>query len=320
MCENLMRWVSLVLVSGLAGGTSADAIAPQRFYSDATGSNATSYSSDPNAAQPPDGQPAAQTMPYPGLRRNAFDLGTEVYYFHYEEPGLMEEEGVFYGVRVGCTGRGWIPASPQASSADGGTMFRAEGRFAFGQVDYDGGIIDLDTGAVTPCNMDDIDDWVFEGRLLLGADWLYGSALNTVYAGIGYRYLNDDSSFDPAGYERESNYLYVPIGYEFDSSHMTGWSFGFGAEFDVFIVGNQRSHLSDVDPAYSDVDNRQNSGYGCRASVRLQHKTEAVIFSVEPFIRYWNIDDSEVEYETFGTLIEPANETTEYGISVLLMF
>ena len=105
-------------------------------------------------------------------------------------------------------------------------MFRAEGRVAFGQVDYDGGIIDLETSEITPYSIDDIDDWVFEGRLLLGADWLYGSILNTLYAGIGYRYLNDDISFDPVGYERESNYLYIPIGYQFDNGSEMGWSFG----------------------------------------------------------------------------------------------
>ena len=47
----------------------------------------------------------------------------------------------------------------------------------------------------------------------------------------------------------------------------------------VFIVGMQRSHLSDIDPAYSDADNRQNSGYGYRASVRFQHKSKDVIFN-----------------------------------------
>jgi hypothetical protein len=199
-------------------------------------------------------------------------------------------------------------------------MFRAEGRVAFGQVDYDGGIIDLETSEITPYSIDDIDDWVFEGRLLLGADWLYGSILNTLFAGIGYRYLNDDISFDPIGYERESNYLYIPIGYQFDNGSEMGWSFGFGAEFDVFIVGNQRSYLSDVDPSYSDIDSRQDSGYGYRASVKLQHKSKRAIFAVEPFIRYWDIDDSEFSYESFGTVWEPANETTEYGISILWKF
>jgi len=38
---------------------------------------------------------------------------------------------------------------------------------------------------------------------------------------------------------------------------------------------------------------------------------------VEPFFRYWDIDESEVE---FGSVFEPANETTEYGIQLIWMF
>ncbi len=261
--------------------------------------------------QPPALSPALGTR----LQRVAMDIGLEVYSFKYEESGIMEEEGVFYGVRFGYTFRGWLPVSPKKSPSDGGAMFRAECRFAFGQVDYEG-----ETWGGSPLTIDNIDDFVFEGRLLLGGDMLRGDTLNTLYAGIGYRYLNDDTSFYPGGYERESNYLYVPLGYQFDSSHKVGWSFGFGAEFDIFIVGMQRSHLSDIDPAYSDADNRQNSGYGYRASVRFQHKSEDAIFTIEPFFRYWDIDDSEVEYFWWGSGVEPANETTEIGVQLFWMF
>ena len=281
------------------------------------------FIADPNAPARPV-RPAAPRLTRPqqspasilGLRRHAVDIGPEVYYFKYEEPGLMEDEGVFYGVRFGYTFREWTPSSPKESTSDGGAMFRAEGRLAFGQVDYDGQLSDG-----TPYTIDNIDDYVFEGRLLLGADMLRGDTFNTLYAGIGYRYLNDDPSFDPAGYERESNYLYVPLGYQFDSSRKAGWSFGFNAEFDFFIVGYQRSHLSDFSPAYDDVEDRQESGYGYRASVRFQHKSEDAIFVIEPFFRCWDIDDSEVTYDSLGGAgLEPANETTEVGIQLIWMF
>ena len=315
MCERLISWASCVLVLGLGVSTFAEVTMPERAYSDAAALGGASDSIESEEALP-----AARPLPYPALRRRQFDVGSEIYYYEYEEPGVMDQEGMFYGLRLGYTDRGWLSDAPHSSAADGGPMFRAEGRLAFGQVDYDGGIIDFGTGNVTPYSMDDIDDWVFEGRLLLGVDWLRRSALSTVYLGLGYRYLNDDASSDPAGYERESNYLYVPVGFQFDSSHTTGWSFGFGAEFDIFIAGDQRSHLSDVGPMYSDVDMHQDSGYGYRASVKLQHKSEDGVFVVEPFIRYWDIDDSDFEYASFGTVWEPANETTEYGLAILWMF
>jgi hypothetical protein len=296
------RYVSLVCVTVvlvLAGGAFAGGGTSAGFYKEGT---------------------AGPTSQYPALHQRQFDIGGEVYHYEYKEPGVMKEKGMFYGVNLGYTARDWVGTSDGIIRAEGGGMLRAEGRFAFGQVDYDGGIIDLNTFAVTPYSMEDIDDWVFEGRLLLGGDWLALGTLNTLYAGLGYRYLNDDSSPDPAGYERESNYLYLPVGYRFDSSQTVGWSFGFGAEFDIFLLGNQTSHLSDVDPTYPDVDNEQDSGYGYRASVRLQHKSEESTFVVEPFIRYWDIDDSEPEYVNLGTIWEPANETTEYGLSIIWMF
>ena len=310
MRERLIRLLSLILVLGFAGGLFGDTAMPRRLYSEGTAFNGISDLGDPNVSQP---------SQYPPLQRKQYDFGAEVYNYKYEEPGLMETEGVFYGFRLGFTDHTWVSDSPQSPPADGGLMFRADGRLAFGQVDYEGGIVDLNTGNVLPYRMDNIDDWLFEGRLVLGNDWLRQSALHTVYAGIGYRYLNDDSSFDPSGYERESNYLYIPVGYLFDGGHSAGWSLGFGAEFDLFLVGNQRSYLSDVSLAYSDVDNRQDSGYGYRACIKIQHKSKKGIFVIEPFIRYWDIDDSEFSVETFGTVYEPANETTEIGISILLM-
>ncbi|MFH1715738.1 MAG: hypothetical protein ABIF19_00170, partial [Planctomycetota bacterium] len=275
------------------------------------------FTAEPNEARavppvaPPWAGPQQPPASRPGLRRHAVDIGPEIYHFKYEEPAFpgfpgIKEEGTFYGLRFGYTSRDWVPASPKVSPSDGGGMFRAEGRFAFGQVDYDGA-----TQGGSPLTFDNQDDFAFEGRLLLGGDMLRGDTLNTLYAGIGYRYLYDDlGNGGPAGYERESNYLYVPLGYQFDSSHKVGWSFGFGAEFDVFIVGMQRSHV------YPVLENRQNSGYGYRASVRFQHKSQDAIITIEPFFRYWDIDDSEVEPGGY----EPANETTEFGIQLIWLF
>ena len=133
---------------------------------------------------------------------------------------------------------------------------------------------------------------------------------------IGYRYLNDDPSFDPAFYERESNYFYIPIGYEFDADQQAGWSWEGRIEFDLLFWGVQKSHFSDLDPMLSDIEKDQDGGYGYRASIKIQHKSKDVIFAIEPFFRYWDIDKSEI----VQGWIEPANETTEYGIQLIWMF
>jgi hypothetical protein len=248
------------------------------------------------------------------LRSITYYIGPELYSYKYEEPGLMEQKGIFYGVAFGATHRDWIPDSPGQAFSDDKTMVRAEGRFAFGEVDYDGSIVNLATGEETPYSYDGKEDYVFEGRLLLGPEWLSSDILSTLYGGIGYRYLNDDPASDPYGYERESNYYYIPIGFEIDTDLRTGWSLAGGIEYDYFLWGLQRSHVG------IEIENEQNDGYGYRASIKLQKKSKDMVFVIEPFFRYWDIDDSEVEIIWPYYFLEPENNTKEYGIQLIFIF
>ena len=240
------------------------------------------------------------------LHKESVYIGPEIYTYRYKEPSFMENEGIFYGMHFGCTSRDWV----SDSSSNGGSVFKAEGRFAFGRVDYDGALMDG-----TPYKINGINDLVLEGRLLLGADMLIRDILGTLYSGVGYRYLNNDTSFDPAGYERESNYLYIPLGGEIYTNLKADWYWGARIEFDYLAWGMQKSHLSDI--GLNDVHNRQNSGYGYRASVRFEHKSKDAVFAIEPFYRYWDIDKSEVKY---GSVFEPSNDTKEIGVQLFWMF
>ena len=244
-----------------------------------------------------------------GLRGQAWHVAPEVYYYKYKEPSVMEDTGVFYGVNVGFTSRYWVPASPEEAPWESKWMGRAEGRFAYGQVDYDGA-----TWGGTPLTINNIEQYVLEGRLLLGPDFPSETSMLTVFTGIAYRYFHDDTSFYVGGYERESNYLYLPLGLEMLAQLNEGWSWGASVEFDVFLWGLQKSRLSDAGGA--DVDNRQNNGYGARASAKLQKQGDKVDLIIEPFIRYWDIGQSEIE---MGVL-EPKNYTVEAGIQLVLVF
>lgn len=261
------------------------------------------------ATQPVPGSDTTTTHS-PALQRITWEIGAEVYSFKYVE-SVMEEEGAFYGLNFDCTWRNWVPERQAESLPDGGPMFGFEGRVAFGQVDYDGALSDG-----SPLVINNVNDAALETRALFGADWLRTEHMHTVYAGIGYRYLNDDLSVDPAGYDRESNYVYLPLGYRFDAGLDAGWSWAAGIEYDLFLWGSQRSDLSEADRTLPDVDNRQDKGFGYRASFRLLHKQTESVFIIEPFFRFWDIDDSRISLGFF----EPANETTEYGIRVIWMF
>jgi hypothetical protein len=322
MSERLICLLSVVLVLCCANVLPADEI------NEPAGSPATPAVTKPEREQPR----AEPEKPKPAeissgsdrlLRRDVFEIGPEIYSFKYEEPGLMDEEGIFYGGAFAYTYREWIPKSSGQSSSYSKKkrMARLEGRIAFGDVDYDGGIVNLETSETIPYTIQGIDDLALEGRLLFGADWLGDNTLNTLYLGLGYRYLNDDPSFDPFFYERESQYYYIPIGYEIDTNLRAGWSLAGRVEFDYLLWGVQNSHLSDVASSNPDFENDQDSGYGCRASIRFQYKSTNMNFAIEPFIRYWDIDKSEVTYRYYPLLFwEPKNKTTELGIQLIWMF
>jgi hypothetical protein len=230
-------------------------------------------------------------------RKHTFEIGPELSYIKYKEPDVMEEKGVMYGVAAA-----YIYRDPADAS-----MLRVDGRIAWGKVDYDG------TLDGTPYSVANIDDYTYEIRGLVGWDFANETARTTPYIGFGYRYLNDDSSFDPAGYERESNYLYVPLGLEFLFPSKDVWSLGATIEWDILFWGTQDSHLGG---SYGNVSNNQHEGYGMRASVRLQKKGEKVDSVIEPFVRLWNIENSEISE---GGL-EPLNNSLEVGLRVMWKF
>jgi hypothetical protein len=241
------------------------------------------------------------------LKRHTLEIRPEIYYFTYKEPGVMKDHGVMYGAALSYT-------------YHRGVMLKAEARGAWGHVDY------INSGSINH-----IRDYVLEFRGLGGWDFILDKSISmTPYIGIGYRYLNDDtsgrvSSTGALGYERESNYIYSPLGLEFNIDLGNKWSLGEIAEFDYFWWGKQKSHLSDVFPGFNDLSNRQKSGWGFRGSLALRKQFKVVDFEFGPFIRYWQIKKSEEDIWTlFGFPIgigwEPKNRSTEIGIMMALKF
>jgi hypothetical protein len=241
------------------------------------------------------------------LQRSSWEVGPDAYYFRYKESGV-KDTGYFYGVQAAYTYREWVPTFP-TDEADYKWMLRVEGRFDWGVVDYDGSLSDG-----TPYKIDNISDNSGEFRLLLGMDFPKATAVDTVYAGVGNRFLNDDGGSDPAGYDRRANYIYLPVGFKTLRNLAVDWLISANAEFDVFIRGKQTSDLQDF--GYGTVRNRQNSGYGIRGSVGFEYTGKDMDVSIEPFIRYWNIAESEVD----KGFVEPKNNTTEIGLDLIFKF
>ena len=245
------------------------------------------------------------------LPEQVWELGTEISHITYDEPDVMEEKGVMYGLSGSYTYRGQVFPSELDK-----WMFKAEGRFSYGQVDYE------NSGT-----KDNIDDYIWEFRGLAGYDSsILKATIITPYIGFGYRYLNDDltgtTSTGALGYEREQSYFYSPVGIKTITELENGWSIGVTLEYDIFWSGKNKSHFSDANPAYNDLEFDQDEGYGCRGSIRFEKKGENIDYVIEPFIRYWNIKESDRDLLTATSTyyVEPKNNSTEIGIKFAAKF
>lgn len=199
-------------------------------------------------------------------------------------------------------------------------QLRGELRYAWGEMDYSG------SGTANG-----IDDTVFEGRALLAHVFPTGDGRQFIpYVGFGYRRLEDNfggvtTSTGALGYDRISQYYYIPIGLESILPLGRGWHLKPTIEFDYFLKGTQTSRLSTVLAGLSDLENDQGSGYGLRGSLTFASTILRTPVEFGPFIRYWNIDESDVATISFrgrtvARGLEPANETFEAGLALKLWY
>ncbi len=271
----------------------------------------SSYPSEPPVVSPPTSDIQ--------IKERKFELGTEVSHIIYKEPIFsLRDKGNMYGFFGSYIYR---PNTGNYLYNKFLSMYRLDVKGSYGKVDYES------SGSGT---IHHIDDYMFEIRGLLGKDYYLGQySLFTPFAGLGWRYLNDDtggrqSSKGASGYERESRYFYAPLGVEAAQKLSGSWLLSFTGEYDLFIIGQQTSHLSDVDGGLPDIRNKQHKGYGTRASIRLLHEGKEFNFFMEPFFRYWHIRDSDTSTATgtkyIVTGLEPDNNSTEVGLKLGIQY
>jgi hypothetical protein len=240
--------------------------------------------------------PQANEVLEEALSGPRWEIAPEVSFFRYREPGVMKDSGLLYG-----TGVAYTRDRPRG-------LLRLEGSFSFGLVDYEGSLMDG-----TPYTMEKNRDYLLNLRLLRGYPWQACDWDNQFYAGLGYRGLNDDSTHDWAGYDRQSNYLYVPLGLKTYHGLAGHWQIGLGGELDLLLFGLQFSGTTEEgDP----VINLQFPGFGARASMELRHKTKSLDLAIAPFAQYWWIEESNTSHGWY----EPRNNTFQYGASLIWRF
>ena len=211
----------------------------------------------------------------------------DFHYYEYKEPGVMTERSRLPSLTVGYQNLAalWGGFHPLQLGATAET--------SLGLTKYDG------TGTT------DNHYTKFLGEAYLSVD-------EHLYVGLGYRRLTDKmggqtTSTGHLGYDRRSQYLYIPIGGTFASGGGR-----FKAQYNHFIRGQQVSYLSDTG-LYKDLSNTQHSGNG----LDLSYTPNSGKF--QAYLRYWNIEKSEVvplyfmNGNQYGIGWEPANTTFELG-------
>jgi hypothetical protein len=232
-------------------------------------------------------------------------VAPEVSWFHYEEPGVMEEEGTLSGVSASYTRYYRAPLEHR--------ILKLEGGISAGEVDYDGSLLDG-----TPYTIEGNDDLMINARVLWGPLWETATWANYFHYGLGYRYLQDDSTQDPAGYRRHSNYLYLPLGVKAYRPLTGDWYVTLGGEIDVLIVGLQVSEIPESETDPSHVRNWQWPGFGSRGSLELRHKSDSLDVALAPFLQYWWVDDSRPSKSRMW--YEPRNWSLQVGLNLLFRF
>jgi hypothetical protein len=268
---------------------------------------------------------AARLQAASGSGNPRIDIGPYVSTISYDEPGIMNESGYMYGVQSALVWHGRRYANLFDS-------IRLEGVAGRGKVDY----TSSQSGS-----MNGVNNTMYEARAIFGREFSRkASATYASYTGFGYRFLSDRtggiiSSEGYHGYDRESRYLYLPVGVSVASRMERGWLFDGSIEYDLFLKGIQDSHLSQASSSVytyrDDVTNDQHTGYGLKVALRFTKLMRGGgRLAIEPFLNYWDIGTSRSSTYTrirnadASTALlkvwEPANRSTELGMKVLLLF
>jgi len=207
---------------------------------------------------------------------------------------FMSQEGWMAGVAL---------STENYDASDFYTSFQT--KLGYGQVDY----TSAGTGTMTG-----ISDYQFEGSGAFGLGIEGTSIRTTPYIGVGFRYLLNASGLKQSstghyGYDRESRYVYIPIGFNIETKPVNESYFAFRAEYDYFVYGQQTSYLSDISPNYPDITNDQEEGSGLKLSGKYHFDKSG---GLEVYMDYWDIADSKLDIS--GNFMEPRNTTTELGL------
>lgn len=173
-------------------------------------------------------------------------------------------------------------------------------------------------------------DWYAGGNLKLGFSFLPRSVSvrSLAYAGIGYRFLRNHVIDNPgirAAYQRDQDYLYVPVGANIDIPVTNVLILSGMAEYRFFLGGKNKSYLSRLGHD-NDLNFTQKSGYGLKLAFAMKfklYKTLSAYLGV--YYDYWFVDASDRQILRKNgakplVFVEPKNNTKAVGLMAGIVF
>lgn len=273
-------------------------------------------------------------------KKHSFEIGLEYSDYKYREPHMdhpIKNQGKKQGISAKYT-RNSVTSSEV--TADDPTFASLEFRYMTGKVDYDGWWSSFEPNGsggyeqvFTPLQIKDEKDFYMEFAFKFGRYYqLTSSSKLWPYIGVGYRWLKNgkdeykelDNGQYGFIYQRTSHYFYAPLGANLAWDMSDTFCLTLNAEFDWLLRGLQNSHTSEEFSQRSSI--KQNKGYGLRTSIKLDTDLGKWGIFIEPFWRYWKIQNSDKEwwYDQAGNpvlyLQEPFNTTREYGLRAGVTF
>ena len=236
---------------------------------------------------------------------NIYRAGITSGWVNYLEPGYIS----FYGIMFGAEAMAQL-------NYPSGLDLRFESSLLYGNIQYDGSVKDTVTGAVGPLKAGAY-DYLFIGKAKTEFSISKSEASEyLVNAGVGLRYL-DDRVNSTSGYEREITYVFLPLGGRYEYKISGGSVFGVDLEYDFFVLGKVKSHLSNTNPSNPDVTNTQANGSGYRVQLEYRFLWGSKSLAFKPYYQWWEVGASDSAPFTTGyILVEPRNSTSFGGLTI----
>lgn len=255
---------------------------------------------------------AFAVQPFPAVNNFSVGLGAGGSYYQ-EPPGQVPQltiDGKHYSLNLAYTNYHIDSFLLQLSQ-----------QFTMGPVDYQGY---QGQGSIS-----DASDTLFNTRLLSGYNIVQTKYVSVIpFLGVGYRNLHDDlhagsiNSVTQSHYPlRVINYLYSPVGVFLITQMGPQAAIQMHFEYDIFWHGEVITNAFQVQGVpLPKVVNEQAQGYGLRASIEFLIPDQRRLFSVGPFVHYWNIHDSNTVTSEGIQFVEPENSTMEVGAEASIIF